>query len=273
MTINFSGDIFTLESLKPAISELASDYGYDPVFDAVCELYTITARHGDERRVEVMASGDKAEIVFDKKIHFFRALGLLLLELDRGNREVNIAEDVQFDTNGPMFDVSQGSAVINLPTLKRFMRNMALLGLNMLMLYCEDSYDVEGEPYFGYMRSRYSEADMRALDDYADMFGIEMIPCIQTLAHLHEVLKWAPYSGISDYADCLLVGAEKTYDFIRNMLVSASRPFRTKRIHIGMDEAWRLGQGEYLIRNGLVPRVHTYLGYNRSIRQPPLSRS
>ena len=254
MTINFSGEIFTSEKLKSGILELARDYGYDAVFGAACELYTVTARHGDERRIEVNGDGKSCEIVFDKKIHFFRALGLMLLELKNGSTAISIAEDVQFDTNGPMFDVSQGSAVINLPTLKRFMRNMALLGMNMLMLYCEDSYDVEGEPYFGYMRSRYSEDDMRKLDDYADMFGIEMIPCIQTLAHLYEALKWAPYKPISDYSDCLLVGEEKTYGFIRNMLISASRPFRTKRIHIGMDEAWRLGQGEYLIRNGLVPR-------------------
>ncbi len=31
---------------------------------------------------------------------------------------------------------------------------MAVMGLNMLMLYAEDSYVIEGEPWFGYMRGK-----------------------------------------------------------------------------------------------------------------------
>jgi len=251
IVLNFKGEIFAAEELSAGIKELAFDYGYQPVFCDNDSLFTITAEHGAQRKLSVRCTGNSAVIVIDKKIHFFRALGLLLGKLHAGAREFEINEDVQFDMNGPMFDVSQGSGVINLVTLRRFIRNMALLGLNMLMLYCEDSFDVEGEPYFGYMRSRYSEEDMRTLDDYAYMFGIEMIPCIQTLAHLHEVLKWKGiYNNITDYHDCLLVGEEKTYEFIRRVIASAIKPFRTKRIHIGMDEAWQLGQGQYLIRNG-----------------------
>ena len=34
---------------------------------------------------------------------------------------------------------------------------------------------------------------------------------------------------------------------------AASTPFRTKRIHIGMDEAWNLGRGKYIDEFGLEP--------------------
>jgi len=262
MKINFNGAIFANENMANGILALAPDYDFTPVFGESADI-TLTASHGEANKLSVNLKNNTAEIVFHKKIHFFRGLGLLLLELSEGKKEVNITEDVQFDMNGPMFDVSQGSGVINLLTLKRFLRNMAMIGLNMLMLYCEDSFDVDGEPYFGYMRSRYSEKDMRELDDYADMFGIEMIPCIQTLAHLFEVLKWKEvYKDVTDYADCLLVGEERTYEIVRRIIESASRPFRSKRIHIGMDEAWQLGQGQYLIKNGLVPRdeiMHQHL--------------
>jgi len=61
------------------------------------------------------------------------------------------------------------------------------------------------------------------------------------------------YGGISDYEACLLVNEEKTYEFIRRVITSATRPFRTKRVHIGMDEAFRLGRGKYLDKNGFVP--------------------
>src|SRR5690606_17283416 len=127
---------------------------------------------------------------------------------------------------------------------------MALMGLDMLMLYTEDSYDVPEQPYFGYMRSRYSQEEIRQLDDYADLFGIEMIPCIQTLGHLQDVLKWPQFAEFSDDNTTLLVGDERTYEFIEQMIVAASTPVRSKRIHIGMDEAWRLGLGRYLQRNG-----------------------
>ena len=35
------------------------------------------------------------------------------------------------------------------------------------MLYTEDTYEVDNEPYFGYMRGRYSADELRELDDYA----------------------------------------------------------------------------------------------------------
>jgi hexosaminidase len=124
------------------------------------------------------------------------------------------------------------------------------MGLNMMMLYCEDSYDVKEEPYFGYMRGRYSEEEMRECDRFADELGIEMIPCMQTLAHLIDVLKWERYSDMKDDDDTLLVGYEPIYEFIERMIHAASAPFKTKRIHIGMDEAWKLGQGSYLLQNG-----------------------
>ena len=127
------------------------------------------------------------------------------------------------------------------------------MGHNMLMLYCEDCVKVDNYPYFGYMRPTYTEAELRELDDYADALGIEMIPCIQTLAHLTDGLRWRCFHGIRDYESCLLVGKQETYDFIRNLLSSASRPFRSRRIHIGMDEAWKLGRGKYLDLNGHRP--------------------
>ena len=117
-----------------------------------------------------------------------------------------------YDAFGVMLDMSR-NAVMSVEALKKYFAILKKMGYNCVMLYTEDTYEVEGEPYFGYMRSRYSEKDMRELDDYADMFGIEMIPCIQTLAHLQEVVKWTGvYRDITDYDACLLVGEEKTYD-------------------------------------------------------------
>ena len=47
------------------------------------------------------------------------------------------------------------------------------------MLYKEDTYEVNEEPYFGYMRGRYSKAEMKQIDAFARSIGITVVPCIQ----------------------------------------------------------------------------------------------
>jgi len=213
----------------------------------------ISVSQKDGSNVIVSLSDGSARIVYDKKHHFFRALGLLVEALKDGKKEFYSDEKPYFTMNGPMFDVSQGNAVINVESAKKTFRQMALMGLNMFMFYCEDSFEVPEQPYFGYMRSRYTESDMRALDDYAYNLGIELIPCIQTLAHLTDPLRWrGVFDPIREDEDCLLVGEERTYKFIRDLITAATKPFRTKRIHIGMDEAWKLGRGTYLTKHGYV---------------------
>jgi len=51
---------------------------------------------------------------------------------------------------------------------------------------------------FGIYRGRYSREEIREIDEYAQIFGIELIPCIQTLAHLHNALKWPAAEKIVD---------------------------------------------------------------------------
>jgi hypothetical protein len=200
--------------------------------------------------LEVRGGPGTYTIRFSERVFFFRGLGLLCQELEKGNRNIAISEKPRFTMNGAMYDVTQGNAVMRVSTVKEILRRMALMGLNTLMLYVEDSYDLKDNPYFGYMRSRYSQKELKELDDFAWAMGIEMIPCIQTLAHLIDVLKWEVYRDIREDDDTLLVGEEKTYRFVEQMISQSAAPFRTKRMHIGMDEAWELGQGQYLLKNG-----------------------
>lgn len=103
---------------------------------------------------------------------------------------------------------------------------------------------------FGNMRPRYSQKEFRLLDDYAYSLGIELIPCIQTLGHLTEAIKRPPYAEISDRPDILMAGDERVYALIDKMIKTMSECFRSKRIHIGLDEAFDLGLGNYLKKNG-----------------------
>ena len=113
------------------------------------------------------------------------------------------------------------------------------------MLYTEDTYEVKSEPYFGAYRGKYTRDEIKEIDTYAAMFGIELVPCIQTLAHLHNALKWTEMSKICDSADILQPGKEETYQFIEKLLISVKENFSTSRVHLGMDEAVMLGLGKF----------------------------
>ena len=69
----------------------------------------------------------------------------------------------KFESLGVMIDMSR-DAVMSLDGLKRYLPLLAKMGYTTIFLYTEDTYEVEGEPYFGYMRGRYSTEEMKELD-------------------------------------------------------------------------------------------------------------
>ncbi|MEH7501230.1 beta-N-acetylhexosaminidase [Neobacillus drentensis] len=198
--------------------------------------------------IRVVNKNGYGEISFEKTIHFFRAFGLWM-EHFQNETEFDVTEEPQFEMSGVMLDASR-NAVPTAAEVENLLRRMAVMGLDTLMLYTEDTYEVKEHPYFGYMRGRYTFEELRACDEYAEILGIEMIPCIQTLGHLKEALKWNYAAAIRDTDDILLVDEPKTYEFLENCIKAASEPFRTKRIHIGMDETFQLGLGKYLQQHG-----------------------
>ncbi|MBQ8688788.1 MAG: beta-N-acetylhexosaminidase [Clostridia bacterium] len=156
----------------------------------------------------------------------------------------------KYDSLGVMIDFSR-NGVMTLDSLKRFLTTIRKMGYNTVFLYMEDTYEVEGEPYFGYMRSRYSIEEMKEIDEFCASIGMEAIPCIQTLAHMRTFFKWDAVPVDCD--DILLADNERTYQLIENMFKTLSSCFRSKRIHIGMDEAHLLGKGRYYHEHGHVP--------------------
>lgn len=202
----------------------------------------VTVQKGNEIRAK--RSDGKGEITYTHKHTFFRALGLYL-ENEAKGKDFDVIEKPRFDTVGVMIDVSR-NGVMTVDAIKRFLNYMALAGYNMLMMYTEDVYYVKERKYFGYMRGRYSYDELHECDLYAQNFGIEMIPCIQTYGHLEQYLKWSEAYDIRDTASVLMAEEEATYRFIEDMIVSATAPFKSKRIHIGMDEAWDMGRGKYM---------------------------
>ncbi len=211
-----------------------------------CENYVIKYSKG--KSLKVSKVGFEIEVEYANDSQLFRSV-MLSAELIKGGVDREIREKEQFRRCGVMFDMSR-AGVMNIDAIKNYIEYMALFGLNAAMLYMEDVYEVEGLPYFGYMRGRYTKDELREIDRYGSSYGIEIIPCIQTLGHLEQYIKWSDGRRISDTRSVLLAGTEESLDFIDKLLSTVSECFTSKLIHIGMDEAWGLDTGNYLKKYG-----------------------
>lgn len=169
-----------------------------------------------------------------------------------------------FKTFGTMIDCSR-NAVMTVDTVKRWIDLTAGLGFNTLQLYMEDTYEVDENPYFGHLRGRYSKAELKEIDAYAAAHQVQVIPCIQTLAHVNALFHWPVYREIHDAADILLTGDERTYALVERMFRTLRECLRTNVINIGMDEADLLGLGKYLTLHGYRDRFGILMEHLRKV--------
>lgn len=171
-----------------------------------------------------------------------------------------------FKTFGTMLDCSR-NAVMTVESVKRWIDLTAKLGCNTLHLYMEDTYEVDGHPYFGHLRGRYSKAELKQIDAYAAAHGMQVIPCIQTLAHVNALFHWPVYREIHDAADILLTGDERTYALVDGMFRTLRECLRTNIVNIGMDEADLLGLGKYLTLHGYRDRFSILMEHLRRVSE------
>lgn len=163
-----------------------------------------------------------------------------------------------------MLDASR-NAVATTDTVKDYLLNLVIFGYDALQLYTEDTFEMEGEPFFGYMRGAYTKVELQEIEEFAEELGMELVPCIQTLAHLNAITRYRQYGHLFDTLDILLVGEEKTYEFIEKMIQTVATTFKSKKINIGMDEAYMLGRGKYLDKNGYQNRFEIMVKHLRRV--------
>ena len=214
-------------------------------------------------RFFVERKNGRSIIRFVKRLDVFVGLRYLL----QTTGDFSLFPERKIENLSVMCDCSR-NAVMSVESVKRFVRHLAMMGYNQLMLYTEDTYEVDGEPYFGHLRGKYTKAELKELDAYAKEYGVTLIPCIQTLAHLDGLKNWtAEYRPVFDCENILLVGDERVYQLIENMLSTCRECFSTDLINVGMDEAWLLGAGKYLARNGFCDRYEIMTKHLNRITQ------
>lgn len=215
----------------------------------------IVANVNSDNKLKISATEDKVTISYKDLASFFRAMMITLKNEKKGVMSFEKEYDIHFDFNGMMIDCSR-NGVLNISYAKEVINQIAMSGQNVFMLYMEDTYKLPSEEYMGYLRGGYSQEELKELDDYAYSLGVELIPCIQTLAHLDQFFMWEHIAGkYADIDNVLDVSNEDVKKFLEEVIKYLASTFRTNRIHIGMDEAYNLGRGNYADKNGLKPKT------------------
>ena len=242
------------KNLQYALDELALEF---PLSDGE----TIELETKNSKRFVLQKEKGKAIVEYASYNQIFKAIGEMIAVKGANENKEFVPT---FETLAVMIDCSR-NAVMTVSALKKLIRYLAVLGYNQLELYVEDTYELKGEPYFGYLRGRYTQEEIREIDDYANAFGIEVVPCIQTLAHLNSIFRWKPYAGINDCNDILMVGEDATYDLLDKMVSQISSCVRSKKINIGFDEAHMVGLGKYFDKHGYRDRYELLFEHLRKV--------
>ncbi len=155
----------------------------------------------------------------------------------------------RFECLSALIECSSG-LVPTVAKVKEYLSILSKMGYNRLYLGLADAYKIKEEPYFNYKRGGYTTEEFREMDAYAKECGVELIAQIHTLSHLHFLRKYPEYYDLFDTDSVLMVGDERVYALIENMVKAISEGLSSRKIHIGYDEVFHIGTGEYLKKYG-----------------------
>ena len=228
----------TKESLSDYIS-----FSAEGLFLSICFL----SEDNKSAKITVIKGDGKLSITCQKK-YFMRAIGLAI----KNNRKKSykITETPRFKELTFLLDCSR-NGVVNFETFKELVVKIALIGYNSIELYMEDTLELDGEPYFGHLRGRFSQKELKMMDDYASSLGVELIPYIQTLSHFDNIFLWPKYEKVWDIYNVMLIGEKATYDLLEKIFQTLRGALKTNKINIGFDEADGVCFGQYAKKFGV----------------------
>ena len=223
------------------------------------KAYALTAEQGTVAGYRYTKSDGELHIVYGTKPDLCRALlaaacSAAACSTAAGSAAAEGKGERWLSEIGYMADCSR-NAVARVDTLKKLVRQAALMGYHFIGLYLEDTLAIPEEPYFGYMRGAYTKEEIAEVVRYAELFGVEIRPYVETLEHLNQITRYEHYQKFIDTDDILLAGDERTYAFLDHYLKAVSDAFLSRRVNLGMDEAHMVGLGKYLDAHGYQNRV------------------
>ncbi|MFQ3225226.1 MAG: hexosaminidase [Lentimonas sp.] len=160
-----------------------------------------------------------------------------------------------FERRGFMLDISR-NRVPTMEWLKELIDVLALLRYNELQLYTEHTFAYAEHATVWEDASPMTPEEIREIDAYCLERGIELVPNQNSFAHLERWLRHEPYKHLAECPDGFehpiagwrtfggtLAPTEESAAFIDTLYAELLPNFTSKRLHIGCDEPWELGQG------------------------------
>ena len=129
------------KNLQYALDELALEF---PLSDGE----TIELETKKSKRFVLQKEKGKAIVEYASYNQIFKAIGEMIAVKGANENKEFVPT---FETLAVMIDCSR-NAVMTVSALKKLIRYLAVFGYNQLELYVEDTYELKGEPYFGYLR-------------------------------------------------------------------------------------------------------------------------
>ncbi len=162
---------------------------------------------------------------------------------------LDIIDQPDFRDRGVMLDVSRGK-VPTLATLEALVDLCSRLRLNVLMLYVEHTFDFRRHPEIGRDASPLKAETLLALDAYAVDRGVELIPCLQSLGHMEQLLSIDRYAHLaeSDRHWSVSPSHPGTYTLLAELYDEFLPLFGSSRFNANCDEPFDLGRGRSALR-------------------------
>ena len=147
--------------------------------------------------------------------------------------------------NGIMLDISRGQ-VPKLSTLKVLIKEAAKFNINFISLYIEHTFQFKNHPIVWGNSGAFSKNDIENLIQYSKKYNIEIIPSIQAMGHLENVLKHKEYAHLAETSQYYSIAPvlKESYTFLEDIISDIAETFESEYINIGCDEVWDIGQGK-----------------------------
>jgi hexosaminidase len=142
-------------------------------------------------------------------------------------------------------DISRGP-VPTVDYIKRQIRTLAFLKMNMHSFYMEHTFSSQSHPLIGPEGGSLTPAEIKDLVVYARNYHVELVPEQQTFGHLHKALRLEKYADLAEtpLGDVLSPQQQGTYKLVEDWYKELNELFPGQFFHIGEDETFELGQGQ-----------------------------
>ena len=172
---------------------------------------------------------------------------------------------------GVMLDVSRDK-VPTMDTLRALIDRLASYKINQVQLYIEHTFAYREHPEVHDAASPFTAEEISELDEFCRQRHVELVPNQNCLGHMNRWLSHERYRslaiapdgfvdpyGIRRPAMTIEPARSGSLDLVRELLAELLPLFSSRRVHVGLDEAWELP----------ADRIEDYLDWVQRLRSLP----